>query len=68
MDSVKDLMKMYKSLSKDSLKDEEYARKIQRITMILLESSQMDIIIHILNDEVFYDLLEMLSGICFCDY
>ena len=62
---MKDLVKIYKGLSPDDPNHQDISTKIQKITMLLLEEWQLDILLHVLNEDVFYDMLDIFRGIPF---
>jgi hypothetical protein len=59
---VKDLIKIYKSVTSDQPNYKEVTSKVQRIAMLLLEEWQLDILLHVLNEDVFYDMLDLFRG------
>jgi hypothetical protein len=59
LDKVQELVQLYKQLPPENVED---AKKIQRILMLLMEFSQLDIILHVLDDAVFLDALDIFDG------
>ena len=61
MESVKELIAVYRGLQRSEPSFAETAGKVHRIVVTLLETLQLDIILHMLNDEVFLDMLDLFS-------
>lgn len=55
---MKDLLKIYKTAVADP-SQKEIVAKVQRITMLLLEEWQLDILLHVLHEDVFCDMLDL---------
>lgn len=49
---------MYKAAVADE-GQKDVVVKIQKIALLLLEEWQLDILLHVLNEEVFYDMLDL---------
>lgn len=60
---MKELVKIYKGLNRADFNYQEIASKIHKIAMLLLEEWQLDILLHVLHEDVFYDMLDMFRGI-----
>lgn len=58
---MKDLVKVYKSLDRSQADYNSNAVKIQKILMMLLEFAQLDIVLHVLHEDVFFDVLLILE-------
>lgn len=60
---MKELVKIYKGLNRADSNYQEITSKIHKIAMLLLEEWQLDILLHVLHEDVFYDMLDMFRGI-----
>jgi len=58
---VKELISVYRGLQRSDQSHQDEVAKIHKIVVILLETLQLDIILHMLNDEVFLDMLDIFS-------
>lgn len=59
---MKELVKIYKDLNRQDPAHQVIASKVHKIAMLLLEEWQLDILLHVLHEEVFYDMLDILKG------
>ena len=61
LDSFVELLDMYKGLDPAAPDFADNRAKLHKVVMLLLESSQLDIILHVLHKSVFFDMLDLFE-------